>query len=425
MCAYSDEAGGSVNVALAIPRSRDALCVRRAAITQWANLTGGFVGRSPDHVGGFLAGFASAPEVFNRGDRSFGENVTQFYRRVVSDDLFVSYVIIPPQGAGVVSGVDQVRVVGESSEGMVVSGAQILGTSSAVSDFLFVSCIRPLRPDQETEAVSFVVPLAAPGLRLHCRRPYGQGQPSVFDYPLSTRFDETDAVAVFDEVVVPWENVFVCRDVALTRDQFFATAAHVLGNSQAQIRFVVKLKLILAVAHRMAEVNGIDSIPSVQEKLGELASLAVAIEGAVIAAEASAAIDDHGVAVPNPRFVYGPMGLQSELYPRVLQTLRELSGSSVLQAPGSFRDLNSDDAPRYLGDDGEDKVKLYRLAWDIIGSEFAGRHLQYEMFYAGAPFVTKGYAYRNYGFSEPLALLDTVMSGWSLQDAFVDYSSAG
>jgi 4-hydroxyphenylacetate 3-monooxygenase len=262
MCAYSDEAGGSVNVALAIPRSRDALCVRRAAITQWANLTGGFVGRSPDHVGGFLAGFASAPEVFNRGDRSFGENVTQFYRRVVSDDLFVSYVIIPPQGAGVVSGVDQVRVVGESSEGMVVSGAQILGTSSAVSDFLFVSCIRPLRPDQETEAVSFVVPLAAPGLRLHCRRPYGQGQPSVFDYPLSTRFDETDAVAVFDEVVVPWENVFVCRDVALTRDQFFATAAHVLGNSQAQIRFVVKLKLILAVAHRMAEVNGIDSIPS-------------------------------------------------------------------------------------------------------------------------------------------------------------------
>lgn len=402
-----------VNAVFAIPRSREQLAARRHAIEQWAALSGGFVGRSPDHVAGFLAGFAAAPEVFDRGGRDFGANVTRFHRRVLAEDLFVSYVIIPPQGAGIVEGVEQVRLVEETADGIVVRGAQILGTSTAVSDYLLVSCIKPLRPDQTAEALSFVVPLSAPGLRLHCRRPYAEGAASAFDYPLSTRFDETDGVVVFDDVLVPWEDVFVCGDVAAVRDQFFATPAHVLGNAQAQIRFVTKLKFVAGIARRLAEVNAIDTIPGVHEKLGELAALASLVEAATIAAEATAELDAHGVAVPNPRFVYGPMGLQSELYPRAVQILRELAGSSVLQVPATFRDLASEDLPRYAGPDAVERVRLYKLAWDAIGSEFAGRHLQYEMFYAGAPFVAKGYAYRNYGYGEPLALLDAVTARWA------------
>jgi 4-hydroxyphenylacetate 3-monooxygenase len=326
-------------------------------------------------------------------------------------------VIIPPQGAGPDGDVEQVRLVRETNDGIVVSGVQILGTSSAVSDYLFVSCIRPLGPAEADRALSFVVPLATPGLRLHCRRPYAQGAPSIFDYPLSTRFDETDAVVVFEDVHVPWENVFVCGDPAATRDQFFGTAAHVLGNSQAQIRFVAKLKFIIGLARRLAETNRIDAIPSVQEKLGELASLAATVEASAIAAEATSSINPDKVAVPNPRFVYGTMGLQSELYPRVLQVLRELSGSSLLQVPASFRDMEHEDLRTYAGPRAEEKIKLYKLVWDVVGTEFAGRHAQYEMFYAGAPFVARGYAYRNYGYEEPLSLVDAIGAQWSLDRA--------
>ncbi|MEX1141082.1 MAG: 4-hydroxyphenylacetate 3-hydroxylase N-terminal domain-containing protein [Thermoleophilaceae bacterium] len=416
-----------------IPRSREDLAARRAAIASWAGVTHGFVGRSPDHVGGFLAGFASDPGVFDRDGRQLGQNVARWYRKLLAESPFLTYAIIPPQvsrattAAGWEDDYVQVGVVEERDDGIVVRGSQMLGTGTAVSDHVFVSCIKPLTPDDVDHALSFVVPVGASGLKVYCRRPYAVGQPSSFDYPLTTRYDESDALLVFDDVLVPWEDVFVCRDVEGLRAQFFQTPAHILGNSQAQIRFISKLKFLIGLARRICEVNQIDKIPSVVEKLADLASLAAVVEGMEIASEATATTNGAGVVHPNPRFLYGAMGLQSEVYPRVLHVIRELVGGGVIQLPSSYRELveaeTRDDIARYVQSPGvtsEERVKLFKLAWDAIGSEFAGRHHQYEMFYAGAPFVAKGYAYRNYGFDEPLAAVDAFMSSYSLSDAVAE-----
>jgi 4-hydroxyphenylacetate 3-monooxygenase len=297
----------------------------------------------------------------------------------------------------------------------------MLGTASAICNYLFVSCIVPLRPGDEDYALSFVLPINTPGLKLYCRPPYAVGKPSSFDYPLSTRFDETDALAVFDDVFVPWENVFVYRDVELVREQFFETPAHVLGNNQAQVRLVSKMKFIIGLARKIAATTRIDTLPSVQEKLGELASLAAIVEGMVLASEAACIIDRNGVARPNPRYLYGAMGLQAELYPRALHLLRELAGAGVIQVPSSYRELvNPETAPdikRYIraaGVPAEERIKLFKLAWDVVGSEFGGRHHQYEMFYAGAPYVAKGYAYRNYGYEEAVELVDAFLKTYRL-----------
>ena len=412
------------------PRSPAQLTERREAIARWARLTHGFVGRSPDHVAGFLAGFASAPAVFDRQHRRFGENVVRWYRKLLAESPFVSYAIIPPQvsRATTASGWDgelvQVGVVEETADGIVVRGAQMLGTATAVSDYVFVSCIKPLTADDVDHAVSFVVPLGAEGLKVYCRRPYAPGQPSAFDYPLTARYDESDALLVFDDVLVPWEDVFVVRDVDGVRAQFFETPAHILGNSQAQIRFIEKLTFLVGLARRICEVTQIDRIPSVVEKLAELASLAAVVEGMVLASEATALTDANGVVHPNPRFLYGAMGLQAEIYPRVLHVIRELVGGGVIQLPSSYRELvepeTRGDMERYVQSPGvatEERVKLFKLAWDAIGSEFAGRHHQYEMFYAGAPFVARGYAYRNYGFGEALVAVDSFLSSYSLATA--------
>ena len=425
----SPETGDEANKVFMIPRSAADLAERHRAITTWAEVSKGFVGRSPDHVAGFLAGFASSPATFDKDGREFGKNVTRFYRKAVAEDLFVSYVIIPPQTDRSVAahgGSEEVLQVGvhkEQDGGIVVRGSQMLGTGTAVSDYVFVSCIKPMAPQEEKQALSFVVPVSAKGLKVYCRRPYAVSQPSSFDYPLSTRFDESDALIVFDDVLVPWENVFAYRSTDQLRRQFFETAAHVLGNNQAQIRLVTKMKFILGVARKITQVNGIDKIPSVIEKLGELASLACYVEGMVIASEATCVMDQNGVARPNPRFVYGAMGLQAEIYPRAILILRELAGGGVIQLPSSYRDLISEvtkpDMDRYIGSAAvstEDRVKLFKLAWDIVGSEFGGRHLQYEMFYAGAPFVAKGYAYRNYGYDEALRGVDSFLSSYHLSD---------
>jgi 4-hydroxyphenylacetate 3-monooxygenase len=250
--------GVSANKIFLIPRNAADLRIRRTAIERWARATNGLLGRGPDHVAAFLAGFASAPGVFDRGREGFGDHVTAFYRRAVVEDLYLSYVIIPPQvdrsktAQGQEEAFLQVGVLRERDDGIVVRGAQMLGTAAAISDFVFVSCIVPQRPGDEDYALSFVAPIGAPGLRLYPRRPYAMGQPSTFDYPLSTRFDESDALMVFDDVFVPWEHVFVYRNVDLTRAQFFESAAHVLGNTQAQIRLSVKLQFIAGVARKIA-----------------------------------------------------------------------------------------------------------------------------------------------------------------------------
>jgi 4-hydroxyphenylacetate 3-monooxygenase len=134
---------------------------------------------------------------------------------------------------------------------------------------------------------------------------------------------------------------------------------------------------------------------------------------------------------PNGRFLYGAMGLQSELYPRMLEVLRELSGGGVIQLPSSYRDLVAEetrgDVERYFAGasvGAEERIKLFKLAWDAIGSEFGGRHHQYEMFYAGAPFVTRGYAFRNYGYDEALAQVDEFLASYDVASAVEDAAVA-
>lgn len=417
--------GSAVNVTYTVPRSRDELTARRGAIEKWARHTNGWIGRSPDHVASFLAAFAAHPETFAGTDRDLGDNPVRYHRRVLDADLFVSYAIIPPQMSRATTAhawegdLVQVGVIDEATEGLVLRGAQMLATGGAVADEVFVSCIKPLGPEDRDFAVSVVLPVATPGLRLYCRRPYATAATSEFDYPLASRYDETDALVVFDDVLAPWERVFVDRDVDRVRRQFFDTGAHVLGNWQAQIRLSVKLQFICGLAMKIAQVNQVDKFPGVQERLGELASLAATTEACVLASEYQAAPDAAGMWRPASRPLYAAMGLQAEVYPRALSILRELAGGGVLQVPSSVADLTSDetrpDIDKYVRSPGVsavERIKLFKLVWDATGSEFGGRHHQYEMFYAGAPFVAKGHAFRNYDFAQCVRVVDAFLEGY-------------
>ncbi|WP_088835156.1 4-hydroxyphenylacetate 3-hydroxylase family protein [Paenibacillus tyrfis] len=423
---YTTEDGTVANKVFMIPRSRDDLAQRRRAIQRWAEATCGFAGRTPDHVASFLAGFSGYPEVFGE----YEENVHNYYKKARDEDLFVTYVIIPPQVDRSKAAYEQeekylpVGVLEERKDGIVVRGSQMLGTSAAVSNYLFVSCITPLKPGDEDYAVSFVVPLNAPGLKLYPRPSYAMGKESVFDYPLSTQFDESDSLMVFDDVFVPWEHVFVYRNIEATRDQFHKTPAHVLGNNQAQIRLCTKIKFLIGIARKITAMGGTDKFPQVQERLGELASLAATVEGMLLASEYECIFDKYGNARPAPRYLYGIVGMQDQVYAGVIKILRELVGGGVLQLPSSYHEMvneeTKDDIRQYIratGVDSETKIKLFRLAWDVIGSEFAGRHQQYEMFYNGAPFVVRGHAFRNYGYHEPLELLERFLNSYELPKA--------
>lgn len=417
--------GEPVNRCFLIPRSREDLTARRKALWHWAEQSFGFMGRTPDHVAGFFAGFAGAPSVFARAPREFYENAVRFHAKMRDEDLYVAYTIVPPQ-------IDRSKPAHQQSDptlyagvtrevdgGIIVKGAQMLGTGAALADYIHLSCIVPLRPGDENYAISCAVKVNAPGVKIYSRRSYAEAAPSIFDYPLASRFDETDALVVYEDVFVPWEHVFVYRDVAMTRAHFFETAAHALGNNQAQVRFAVKLKFLAGLARRIAAMNGSDTLPPVQGALGQIAGIAATVEGLVIAQEALCTIDADGVARPGMQELYANMVVQGDVYNQLLQLIRDLCGGGLIQLPSSVEDFRNPeiarDLERYVtspGVDAESRTKLMKLAWDAIGSEFAGRHAQYEMFYAGAPFITKTHMFRHYDFEGATRLVQAALDGY-------------
>jgi 4-hydroxyphenylacetate 3-monooxygenase len=421
----SPKTGEPVNRAYMIPRSEADLTARRKALWRLSEESFGFMGRTPEHVAAFFAAFAGAPSTWAGADPKYYANVVAFYERMRDESLYVAYTIVPPQ-------IDRSKpahkqedptlyagVVGETADGIIIKGAQMLGTGAAIADYIHLSCIHPLQPGDENYAISVAIPCNAPGVKIYSRRSYAEGATSMFDYPLASRFDETDSLLVYDDVFVPWEHVFIYKDLALTRASFFETSAHLLGNNQAQIRFAVKMKFLAGLVRTVAETTGSINLPPVQSALGDIASLAALVEGLVLAQEAHCKIDADGVARPGAQEQYSQMVLQPELHNRTIAAIRDLVGGGVIQLPSSVGDFANSgmaaDIERYIqspGTPATTRVKLMKLVWDAIGSEFAGRHAQYEMFYAGAPFVTKGHMFRNYDFSGAKDLVQRALAGY-------------
>jgi 4-hydroxyphenylacetate 3-monooxygenase len=406
-----------------IPRAPSDLAPRHRMIERWAEATFGLMGRTPDHVAGFFAGFAAKPSVFASAGKQWAEHVVRFYEFARERHLYLSYAIVPPQ-------IDRSKpahrqsdptlyagVVKERDGGIVLKGAQQLATGAALSDWLHLSCIHPLQPGDEAYALSVAMPVAAPGVKIYSRRSYAAAASSAFDYPLSSRFDETDALVVLDDVFVPWEHVFVYRDVGLCRDQWWKTPAHVYGNHQAQVRYATKLRFLAGLTKRLCEITGSVSLPPVQIVLGEMAALVSIVENMVTAQEANAEVDEEGAVWPSRAALYAVMALQSELNPRIVELARELAGGAMIALPSSEADFanpeSAADLERYVHSPGfpaKERVRILKMLWDLVGSEFAGRHQQYEKFYGGASFLVKQNMYRSFDFARAERLVDAALN---------------
>lgn len=415
---------GRINRIWQLPRSRAELEDRRRALEAWNAQHVGFLGRAPDHVASCIAGMYMGLDRFEAYSRRSAEALADYYHYASSEDLYLSYVIINPQADRSKSASGQVDpfltagVVDENSQGIVVRGAKMLGTSGVFANEMLVSCIQPLTPEDRNYAVSFVIPIGTPGLKLLSRRSYESAAMSVFDNPLSSRFDENDAVLYFDDVFVPWERVFVDRDPAMTLAQFHETPAHVYQNYQAQVRLAVKMRFLAGLANRIAHTNGITGIPQVRETLGQIAAEADMVSGLVAAME-SKGTQVGEYYVPDRHTLYTAQVLTQQLYPTFVGRIRELAGGGMIMLPSSIHDYESAELRDLIGKtqqspvaDSDQRVRLFKLAWDAVGSEFGSRHQQYEMFYAGATFVTKNHSLRTYDWDGAEALLDAVLNSY-------------
>jgi 4-hydroxyphenylacetate 3-monooxygenase len=422
MTFMSPDTGGPVWRCFQIPRTHGDLRAKRIAAEAWAELTFGLMGRTPDHVANFFAGYAAKPQFFARGGTGYAENVVNFYRYIRDHHQYVAYAIVPPQ-------IDRSKpahqqtdptlhagAVRETDSGIVIKGGQQLATGAVFADWLQVSCIHPLRPGDEAYAINVAIPMSAPGLKLYSRRAFALQATSAEDYPLTSRFDETDCFVVLDDVHVPWEHVFIYRNLELCHGQWWQTPSHLYGNHQAQARFAVKLRFLLGLAQRMNQATGNDAAPPVQVQMGELAAWASIVENMLCSHETTGPIDEDGVVWPSKAALYAVMALQSQINPHMIDIVRELTGAAMITLPSSAKDFENQqerpDIERYFvsGAMGaRDRVRLMRLAWDFIGTEFANRHQQYEKFYGGASHLVKMNMARAYDFAHAGRMVDAAL----------------
>jgi len=402
-----------------VPRSAEDLAARRRVHRLWAEPSYGLMGRTPDHVACVLSAFAGWRQLFDRAGTRFGDNVVRFHARARDEELYVAYGIVPLQ-------IDRSQpahrqpepflyagAAAERDGGIVVRGCQGITTSAVLADWMFISYITPLVPGDDDYAISFVTPVNAPGIRIHPRRPYAQGATSTFDYPLSSRFDEVDATVVFDDVFVPWEHVFIHRNVDLVNAQFHETPSHTLANFQSLVRFTVKLEFMAGLALKLVEVHAGERRPEAQAALGgDIAALCATFDAIVQAAERTPLVLE-GVARPHPQYIYAGMSLQRRLIVDMLRAIRELAGGAFQQLPSAEAGFDSPetraDFERFFRGatvSARERVKLLKLVWDFVGSEFGGRQLQYEMFYSAAQPVVNTRMFRSYDWARARSIVD-------------------
>ena len=411
-------------------RTREELARRTRALKAIADSTYGLIGRSPDHVAGLVTGLAMNPAVLDNLHAGFGQNLLRYYERARQEDLYLCFAVVPPTGLrardlfpGQERDDPSLQVVAEDDAGVVVSGMKMLATGAVFADEIWIGNLTPLDEKFGKESITAALPMNAPGLSLWARAPYERPVAHEADYPLSYRFDETDCVLVCERVKIPWERVFLHNNGAMSRRIYVETPANCYANHQSNVRFWAKMGLIVGVASRICEANGIEKIPAVRETLGRLAALEATI-GAMVHGQIDAWEEwPKGYATPNRRFMYAALNWCQEQHSEIVDCLRTLLGGVPLQMPASV-DVLSDPALRdrferwwktpSIG--ALPRMKLYKLAWDLVGSEFAGRHMLYEKFYAGSSIVVRNQSDREAPWERFHAIVDDLLDEVEVPD---------
>ena len=408
-------------------RTREDLVKRTELHRAIARMSHGLLGRSPDHVASFVTGMAMNPSVFGK----YEKNLLAYYEKMRREDLYGVYAVLPPQAARNPEfyqsknlPIPSLRVVREDDDGLVVSGMKMLATGAVFANDIWIGNLLPLAPTQLAESVTCAIPAGTPGVTLWSRKPFELHARCEFDNPLAWRFDETDSMVMCDNVKVPWERVFVHMDAILAREIYIRTAGHCYGNHQSNVRFHAKMQLIVGLASKIAHSSGANEVPAVREVLGRFAALEAAL-GGMIAGQLQDAEDwPAGYKTYNRRYMYAALNWCTESHSSIIDALRELVGGGVFQMPADVTVMHDPKLREQFEKYWQtpqlpalERMKLYKLAWDLIGSEFAGRHLQYEKFYAGASFIVRNHSFREAPWTEYHKVVDDLMASYDVPEA--------
>ena len=386
--------GGFTHRFFKTPHNADDLVASRDAIAAWQRIAYGWMGRSPDYKAAFLATLGANAEFY----APYQENARRWYKEAQERVLYFNHAIVNPpvDRASPPSEVADVymHVERETDAGLIVRGAKVVATGSALTHYNFIAHYGPLPIAKKELALIFLVPMDAPGVKLIARPSYEMtaavtGSP--FDYPLSSRLDENDSIMVFDDVLIPWENVLVYGDVDKVNAFFPASGFIPRFTFHGCTRLAVKLDFIAGLFLKAVEATGAAGFRGVQARVGEVLAWRNLFWGLSDAMARTPVPWEDGAVLPNLDYGLSYRVFATMAYPRIKELIENDVASALIYLNSHAVDFKVPELRGYLdkyvrGSNGYaalDRVKVMKLLWDAIGSEFGGRHELYERNYAG------------------------------------------
>ena len=378
-----------------LPHTQEDWQVKRRAVDTVMDDIGGVVIRVGDETIGEMWSLYDGRDVLSEVDPQFAENIENHIFRALRSDTFHVSANTDPKGDRSKRPQDQdpdmlLHLVKETDKGIIVRGAKY-ETAAAYANQAFVKPTIANWGDEKLSdyALGFICDMAAPGVKHICRTGFA-GRAPARDYPLANRFDEVDTLVIFDDVLVPWERVFLLGDINLINGTGLTTGSSMHTAHQGAAKNLAKCEFVLGVALHMTQTLGNAHLPHSEERLGELMMYTELMRACMRAAEADAELDRWGVMRPSALPVEITRNLFTTAYPRMAEILQLLGSSSFMITPteADFRTPLAPDIDQYLATEGanaRERVKLFRLAWDIAGSAFGSRQVLYERFFASDP----------------------------------------
>jgi len=409
----SEYTGNPVGRAYIPPRTKEDLELRREAVRIWATESCGMLGRSPDYMNTALMALGTASDILKGEDEQSAENLLNYYKYAMENDLTLTHTFIMPQvnrsqfyseTDGPIIGA---RMIDQTDEGIIVHGARLLATQGATTDELLVfpsGARLPYIKASESMAYAFAIPNNTPGLTFVCRESFVGGE-SRFDHPLSSRFEEMDTIVLFDHVLVPWERVFLHGNIDVNNRIYHDSHFYPLTSHQVINKNIAKVEFLLGLIQAMIDEINIGEYQHIHEKVSEVIIALETLKGLVYSSEKNAALNAFGVMVPDWKPLQVAGIYFAKTYPRLIEIIKLIGASGLVSIPteSDFRSPIGDDLRHYLQSakgNGEEKVRLFRLAWDISMSAFATREELYERYFFGDPVRLVSLLYHTYDRSD-------------------------
>lgn len=400
MTFISPETGNRCSLSWLLPRSMDDLKKKRRNSELWNEQSWGQLGRSPDILAPHIITLYNTKDALSAVKNphcDFGENIVNYQRFCTENDLFLTHALGDPQVDRSEQPQNQQRaaleeevalhVVEETKDGIIVTGAKQLATAAPISNETYVSLSATfVRRADPRFVLAFSIPTNSPGMKILCREPVSQW-PGSYGHPLGRLYDEQDSMLFFENVLVPWDRVFMLYEAAPLL-QRFGGGINFMGWSNL-CRIHERMKLMTGVATMVAEAIGVKEYREVSAKLGEMVTYTEMWRHAMDGLEHTSFMTEGGL------MSLGPMtGMNiyfAQTSARMIELLREISGSGLIMQP-SEKDLANPelrrDLERYMrgkGVDVEYKSRLFRMAHDLAVSSFGMRQEVYEYWHGGDP----------------------------------------